>query len=168
MTESAQIPAPVSGQRVTTAILYWGLLVTGVLLPWITQIAADAGHRGKPLMPVLAEFCDGFWLRLFAPGDGRLFMSLLGALPFALYALFVLFHLGRAYHRGEIIARRRRLALIIGAAAMVMISAWGHYGILTAKGSTAGIGLIFLPFHVLIAALIGYGLGRLAAGKLLR
>ncbi len=149
--------------RTTTLILYWGALVTGMVLPSVMKIITDTGHRHQPLSRVLREFVDGFWLRLFAPGDGLIFISLYSAVPFALFAIFALFHLGLANRRGGLIARRRRAALLVSGAAMVIVSVWGHYTILTAKGSTAGIGLIFLPFFVLLATLIGYGLGRLLA-----
>ncbi len=163
MTDTPQTSPPVTGTRALTLALYWGALVTGLVLPSIMKIVADTGHRHQPLSRVLREFVDGFWLRLFAPGDGLIFISLYSALPFALFAIFALFHLGLANRRGELIARRRRAALLVSGAAMVIVSVWGHYAILTAKGSTAGIGLIFLPFYVLFAAMIGYGLGRLVA-----
>jgi hypothetical protein len=156
-------PTPLPGQRAVTAVLYWGSLVTGLFLPLIMQIAAETVHRGLPLAQAWSEFADAFWIRLFAPGDGRLFLSLFNVAPFAVYAIFALLHLGRAHVQGAIIARRRRLALIVGAGAMLAVSAWGHYAILTAKGSTAAIGFLFLPFYVLAAAPAGYGLGRLWA-----
>lgn len=161
MTNTPQSSPPAAGMRVQTLVLYWGALVTGLILPSIMKIITDTGHRHQPLSRVLIEYVDGFWLRLFAPGDGLIFISLYGSLPFAMFAIFTLFHLGLANRRGELIARRRWVALLASGVAMMIVSVWGQYSILTAKGSTAAIGFIFLPFYVLIAALAGYGLGRL-------
>jgi hypothetical protein len=58
--------------------------------------------------------------------------------------------------------------LLLAAAAMIAVSIWGHYAILTARGSTAGIGFLFLPIYLLIAMPLGYGLGRLIAHRWIR
>ena len=142
--------------RGLTLVLYWGSLVIGFLLPWAMLIWAEVWHRQQTLV----AFSDGIYLRIFGPESGLLWLSLLGAAPFAVYAMFTLFHLGTAPRHGDDIARRRRLALLLTLAAMIAASVWGHYSILTARGSTAGIGFLFLPFYVSAAMLAGYGVGR--------
>jgi hypothetical protein len=156
---SAEPPVAVRG---LTLFLYWGSLAVGVLLPFMMQVGVEIIRRKT----TLADYFDGFYVRLFGPGDGLLALTLLGAAPFAVYAIFALFHLGMAPRHGALIVRRRRLALLLALAATVTMSTWGHYAILTAKGSTAGIGFIFLPFYALFALAAAYVLGRLIARRL--
>lgn len=160
-TPSEPVPA---NTRALTLALYWGSLAVGVALPWVMQISVEVSRRKQ----TLDAFFDGLYVRLFGPDGGLLFLSLLGAAPFAVYAVFALIHLGTAPRHGALVTRRRRFALFTAAAAMLGVSIWGHLAILTARGSTAGIGFLFLPFYVLIAMLVGYGLGRWIAGRWIR
>jgi len=164
MTASSEsIPAGPRTRGLTLA-LYWGSLVVGVLMPWVMQIGVEVWYRQQ----APAAFFDGLYLRLFGPDSGLLFLSLLSAAPFAIYAVFVLFHLGITPRHGALVTRRRRLALLLAAAAMIAVSVWGHYAILTARGSTASIGFLFLPIYLLMAMPIGYGLGQLIARRWIR
>jgi hypothetical protein len=147
------------GTRGLTLALYWGSLALGLLLPWAIQIWVEVVNHHRPLM----AFFDGLYLRLFGPETGLLLLSLLGVAPFLVYAVFALLHLGTAPRQGGLVVRRRRLALLVSLAAMLAVTTWGHYSILTARGSTASIGFIFLPFYVLLAMPLGYGIGRGAA-----
>lgn len=156
-------PVPANTRTLTLA-LYWGSLAAGVLLPWVTQVSVALWRRQQ----TLDAFFDGLYVRLFGPDGGLLFLSLLSAAPFALYAVFTLVHLGTAPRHGALVTRRRRVALLAAAAAMLGVSLWGHLAILTARGSTASIGFLFLPFYILIAMLAGYGLGRWIARRWIR
>ncbi len=153
---------PSMAVRGLAVALYWGSVAIGLLLPFAMQVGVDVVRRKMPL----AGWFDGFWVYLFAQGSGLIALSLLGAAPFAIYAVCALIHLGTAPRHGALVTRRRRLALVLAFCAMVGVSAWGHLAILTARGSTAGIGLIFLPVYVLFAGLVAYGLGRLAGRRL--
>lgn len=161
---SSATPGASPRTRCLTLFLYWGSLAVGVLLPLGMQVWIEIGRRKTPL----AVFLDGVHVRLFMPGDGLLALTLLGAAPFAIYAIFALIHLGTAPRRGALVARRRGFALLLAFAAMVAVSVWGHHAILTAKGSTAGIGFIFLPFYVLFALPVAYGIGRWIARRLVQ
>lgn len=154
--------------RGITLILYWGSLTLGFVLPWIMTVAADVFHRQRSLAEAGAKLFDAFHVRLFAPGDGTLFLALLSMVPFVIYAVFTLLHLRKGPRLGALITRRRLVSVVCAAMTMIAISVWGHYSILTARGSTAGIGFIFLPFYVLFAMLPGYGLGRLLARRWIR
>lgn len=157
-------PGELTQTRRLTLFLYWGSLAVGVMSPLGMQIGIEVWRRKTPL----AVFLDGIYVRIFGPGDGLLMLTLLGAAPFATYAIFALFHLGTAPRHGALVAHRRGFALLLAFAAMVAVSVWGHYAILTAKGSTAGIGFIFLPFYVLFAMPVAYGIGRWLARRLIR
>lgn len=145
-------------------LLYWGGLALGVLVPLGMQGGVEVWRRKT----TLAAYLDGFYVRLFAPADGLLALTLLGAAPFAVYAIFALIHLGTAPGHGAPVARRRGFGLLLALATMVAVSVWGHLAILTAKGSTAGIGFLFLPFYVLFALPVAYGIGRWVARRLVQ
>lgn len=162
-----QTPA-MPGIRGITLVLYWGSLVLGFVLPWIMTVTTDVLHRQRSLAQASAKFIDDFHVRLFAPGDGTLFLALLGMAPFMVYAVFTLLHLGKAPRLGTQMAWRRLLGVVCAIIAMTAVSIWGHFTILTARGSTAGIGFIFLPFYTLFAMLPGYGFGRLLARRWIR
>lgn len=149
-------PADAPRTRGLTLVLYWGSLAIGFLLPWVMQITVEVWYRQRPA----AAFFDGLYLRVFGSESGLLWLSLLCAAPFFIYAVFALLHLGTAPRRGGDVTRRRRFALVLALATMFAVSVWGHYAILTARGSTAGIGFLFLPFYVGFAMAVGYGAGR--------
>lgn len=161
---SPAAPGDAPRTRRLTLFLYWGSLAVGVLLPLGMQVGIEIWRRKTPL----TVYFEGVYVRLFMPGDGLLALTLLGAAPFAIHAIFALIHLGTAPRRGALVARRRGFALLLAFAAMVAVSAWGHHAILTAKGSTAGIGFIFLPFYVLFALPVAYGIGRWIARRLMQ
>lgn len=163
MTEPAAGTGTTGGPatRALTLSLYWGALFIGLALPWLVRIVVDLTSHDRSL----AQFFSGLSLRLYGPDRGLLYLSLLSAAPFAVYAVFTLFHLGTAPRHGVEVTRRRRLALLLAGAVMLAVSVWGHYAIMTARGSTAAIGFIFLPLYVLVALPLGYGLGRWLARR---
>ena len=145
-----------TGTRRDTLLLYWGSIATGVLLPLGTDIVAATTRRTQ----TLGQYLDGFLVRMFAPGEGVLMLTALGGAPFVLFAVLALLHLGTADRHGAELAARRRLALSLAYAAMLAPSLLGHYAILTSRGSTAGLGFLFLPFLVVAAGVAAYVLGR--------
>lgn len=157
-------PGESPGTRRLTLFLYWGSLALGVLVPLGMQVGIEVWRRKTTLTAHL----DGLYVRLFAPGDGLLALTLLGAAPFVVYATFALIHLGTAPRHGAAVVRCRRFGLLLALPAMVAVSVWGHLAILTAKGSTAGIGFLFLPFYVLFALPVAYGIGRWVARRLVQ
>ncbi len=142
--------------RRRTLQLYWGSIATGALLPLVVDLVVAATRRGQ--MP--AQYFEGFYLRLFAPQESVLMLTLLGGAPFLLFGVFALIHLGTTHRHGETLASRRRFALQLAFAAMVALSTWGHYSIMTARGSTAALGFLFLPFYVLATGVVAYAAGR--------
>ncbi len=136
--------------------LYWGSMATGALLPLAVDLVVATTRRAQ----TPAQYLEGFYLRLFAPQESVLMLALLGGAPFLLFGVFALIHLGTADRRGEALAVRRQFALQLAFATMVGLSAWGHYSIMTARGSTAALGFLFLPFYVLATGLVAYAAGR--------
>ena len=135
---------------------YWGGIATGVMLPTLMEVAVTVARRSR----TLGQVFDGFYVRLFAPQESILMLTVLGGAPFLLFGIFALIHLGTADRHGTELAVRRHFALQMTYVAMVALAAWGHYSIMTARGSTAGLGFLFLPFLVIAAGVVAYALSR--------
>lgn len=127
--------------------IYWGSLALGLVLPW----ALDLGFHGP-----------GLRRRLFAPGHNVFLIGVLNWVPFAVYGVFALLHLGTADRRGAGIAWRRLGGVAGAGLALVAASLWLHVAILTSRSSTAAIGYLFLPLELLAVIPLGYAAGRLA------
>jgi hypothetical protein len=142
--------------RITVA-LYWGCIVFGLTLPGIITVVHDAS-RGSGGW---ADAWQDFHLHLFAPGYNLFLVGVLNALPFAVLAVFLLFHLGTAPPHGPVIVARR-LAGIIGAwLAAFGLSLWLHLTLTLHPDAQGAIALFFLPFYMLLLMPVGYGCGRL-------
>ena len=166
MTGAHAIPARAPRTRALTLALYWGSLASGLLLPLLIQFLVEMRRQGGTFAQTFEASFDAFFLRLFAPGDGTLFVSLIGAAPFAVYAVFTLFHLGTAPRHGSRVVRRRRFAVLASFVSMLAVSAWGLHAIASSSSSTAALGYLVLPAYVLVAMLLGYGFGALLALRL--
>jgi hypothetical protein len=142
--------------RRRTLLLYWGSIATGTLLPLAMELGVAMARRGQ----TLAQFFDGFFVRLFAPQESVVMLTVLGGAPFLLFGVLALIHLGTADRVSTELGARRQFSLQLTYVAMLALSVWGHYSIMTARGSTAGLGFLFLPFVVAATGLAAYGLGR--------
>jgi hypothetical protein len=145
-----------TGTRGWALGLYWGGIATGVLLPVAMEMAMEVGRQTR----TLAQAIDGFYVRLFAPQEGVLMLTVLGGIPFLAFAIVALIQLGTAECRGHELAVRRRLGLQLAYLAMVALSIAGHHAIMNSRGSTAGLGFLFLPFFVVAAGVAAYALVR--------
>jgi hypothetical protein len=134
-------------------LLFWLTIGFGFAVSPVVAIGASAA-KGASIASAISEWRGN----LFEPGFNEYLLTLIVAAPFLAAAIFLLFHLS-----GEEV-QRNRLAGVAGSlctgAALVL---WGLIAIRTSGSSTAAIGYLFLPFEVLVAMLIGYIGGRLAA-----
>lgn len=152
MTNETRQSGPLDGSAVA---LFWGSVLAGLLSPAVSMLLA--GRR------TMAEVIGDFWQSFTGAEPGLVIMTALHAAPFAAFAVFCLLHLGKAPAGDSSLAARRLGGALAAALLMVAVSLWGNISIFALRSSTAAIGFIFLPFYVLFAGALGYGLGRLIA-----
>lgn len=134
-------------------LLFWGSVLAGLLLPALSMGLAKR-------RPASEAFGD-YWLSFTGAEPGLVFMTALHAAPFVAFGVFCLLHLGKAPTTDGSVAVRRLGGALTAALLMVVVSLWGNTSIFASRSSTASIGFIFLPFYVLMASAVGFGLGRL-------
>ena len=140
------------------AALFWIGALAGVVLPVVGMMLAGR----HPPARVLAEF----WRSFVGAEPGLAFATAVHAVPFLIYAVFALLHLGRI-PAGDASHAARRLGGTLGALlAMAGVGLWGNIAIFASRSSTAPIGFVFLPVYLLGAGALGYVLGRVAARAL--
>lgn len=139
-----------------TLTLYWGSIVLGLTLPWIVRIAHEvyAGHA--PWMDALQSLNR----QLFAPGYNLFLVGAMNAAPFAIFALFVLFHLGRAHLCEPPMIPRRIGGALGGATVLLGVSLWAHIGTVVYPDAQGALVYFFLPFYLSILIPLGYAVGR--------
>ncbi len=152
MTNETKQPGSVEGFAVT---LFWGSTLAGLTLPAVSMWLA----RRRSVAQVFSEF----WQSFTGAEPGLVILTALHAAPFVAFGVFCLLHLGKAPANDASLASRRLGGALAAALLMVAVSLWGNISIFASRSSTAPIGFVFLPFYLLIAGTLGYGLGRLVA-----
>ena len=150
MTNETKQPGSVEGFAVT---LFWGSTLAGLTLPAVSMWLA----RRRSVAQVFSEF----WQSFTGAEPGLVILTALHAAPFVAFGVFCLLHLGKAPANDASLASRRLGGALAAALLMVAVSLWGNISIFASRSSTAPIGFVFLPFYLLIAGALGYGLGRL-------
>jgi len=133
--------------------LFWGSALAGLLLPALSMSLGT--RRSAP------DAFTEYWLSLTGAEPGLAILAALHAAPFMAFGVFCLLHLGKAPAADGSHAARRLGGALAAALLMVVVSLWGNTAIFASRSSTAAIGLFFLPFYVLLASVVGYGMGRL-------
>jgi MFS family permease len=128
-------------------------VLAGLSLPLLAA-AVTPRFRGGP------SYGDAASL-LAARRDLAIFSSI-SALPFAVLALFTLFHLRGA---GADLLRRRFAAILVTFAALFVLG-WWCYAPRTEPGFNFAV--VFFPIYAAIAGPIAYALGRAAASRVIR
>ena len=106
-----------------------------------------------------------FWTQLrfilFGKGSNGFLVAVIGALPFFIHAVWSFFWLDRTLRRRPDAYARVFTACVTTTAILLGASVWGNRAIVTARGSTASVGFLFLPIELLALLPIGYlaGLG---------
>lgn len=157
MTDLAQQKP--SRLRIMTRLGVWISLLGGLLLPWIIMLSVEILMRGVPFPRAWRSFT----LHLFAPGYNFFLVGVLTALPFAILALLILFHLGIASTHHALIAYRRALGLFSAGLSMVLIAGWIHIDVLIHPDAQGALAYFYLPVLLLAILPLGYGLGRALA-----
>lgn len=141
---------------------YWTALFGGLLLPWLIMIGFDHLVRHVPW----EQAWHAFRLHLFAPGYNFFLIGILNGVPFILWAIWMLFHLGRASLSDALTLRRRAGGLALAGLAMTGLSLWTHTSVLLYPDAQGALAYLFLPVVLVLASVGGYGIGRLLARRL--
>ena len=145
-------------QRLTifTLLLYWGCILLGLAIPWLATIAVDVAKHDQTIDQALHQL----QLHLFAPGYNLFLIGILNSLPFILFAVFALFHLGLAPPDDQKLTRRRGTGVLLTALSLLGLSAWTHVMTLWYPDAQGALAYFFLPFVLLGLIPAGYALGR--------
>jgi hypothetical protein len=140
--------------------LFWGSILLSLTMPWcLLALFEVSAHRRTA-----GEAFRYLSLHFFAPGYHYFLVGLLSATPFAVCAVFLLFHLGWN-NRLEQARRARRMAGILGSLILTLgVSFWTHLSTLMYPDAQGALVYFFLPFVLLVLIPLGYGAGRLILG----
>jgi hypothetical protein len=144
--------------------VYWTCLVIGLAIPWLATIVVDMLKHDQSL----SQATHQLRLHLFAPGYNLYLVALFNAVPFVLFAVFTLFHMGRAPLHDRWLVGRRGAGILMAAIALVMVSAWTHAMTLWHPDAQGAIAYLFLPFVLLAVAPVAYAVGRVLATFIFR
>lgn len=139
-----------------TLVIYWGAILFGLLAPWLAQVIVDMAKHNQ----TLGQSMHQLRLHLFAPGYNLFLVAVLNAVPFVLFAVFALFHLGLIPAGQCQPARRRAAGILTALLAGLGLSGWTHLGTLLYPGAQGALAYLFLPFVLLIVFPAGYLAGR--------
>jgi hypothetical protein len=156
-----------STSRLTTTftlIVYWGCILLGLTLPWLATVGVD-------MIKHYQSFGQAFHqlrLHLFAPGYNLFLIAAMNAVPFVLFAVFTLFHLGLVPAQDQRLAGRRRAGILMATLGLVGLSTWTHAMTLWYPDAQGALAYVFLPVVLLIVLPVGYAGGRLVGALLIR
>ncbi|MDH4186009.1 MAG: hypothetical protein OEV08_03340 [Nitrospira sp.] len=155
---------PHSRLAVLTVTIYWGCLLLGISIPWLATIGVDIVKHDQSLEQALHQLR----LHLFAPGYNLFLIAVANALPFVLFAVLTLFHLGLAPAHDQRLAGRRATGICLAALGMIGLSIWVHVMTLWYPDAQGALAYLFLPFWQVLVLSLGYIGGRLAGGWFFR
>ncbi len=141
-------------QTVVTLTTYWSCILLGLAIPGLSTVAVDMLKHGQSLGQALHQW----HIHLFAPGFNLFLVALLNALPFVLFAVFVLFHLGLADRRSP--GWLRRLSgVVLATLVAIGLSLWTHVMTLWHPDAQGALAYFMLPMLLLLVIPACYVLG---------
>ncbi len=144
--------------------IYWGCILFGLTGPLMAYILVETVKHDQSFSQALHQLR----LYLFAPGYNLFLIAALNALPFILFSVFVLFHVGLIPSGQCQLARRRAAGILTAAAVGIGLSGWTHVSTLLYPDAQSALAYVFLPFVLLIAFPVSYAVGRLLGLWLIR
>ena len=147
-----------------TLTLYWSCLLVGLAIPWLATVVVDILKHDQTVGQAIHQLR----LHLFAPGYNLYLVALFNAAPFVAFAVFTLFHMGRAPLGDRRLCRRRATGILVAALVLMILSAWTHVMTLWYPDAQEAIAYLFLPFMLLAVMPVAYGVGRVLATILFR
>ena len=139
-----------------TLLIYWGCILLGIGIPWLATIASDVIVHDQSVMEALHQLR----LHLFAPGYNLFLIAVLNAVPFTLFAIFSLFHLGLVSLQDRKLISRRGSGVVVTALGLIGVSTWTHLTTLWHPDAQGAIAYLFIPFVLFWLMPAGYALGR--------
>ena len=146
----------ISGLTTFTVMVYWSCILLGLGIPWIATIAVDVSKHEQSL----AQAAHQWQLHLFAPGYNLFLIGVFNAIPFVLFAVFALFHMGLAPLEDRTLCSRRGTGVLVVAIGIIGLSAWTHVMTLWYPDAQSALAYLFLPVLLLGLMPVGYALGR--------
>lgn len=139
-----------------TLIVYWGCILLGLTLPWLATVGVDMVKHHQSFGQAFHQLR----LHLFAPGYNLFLIAVMNAVPFILFAVFTLFHLGLAPEQDQRLAGRRRAGILMATLGLVGLSTWTHVMTLWYPDAQGALAYFFLPVVLLGLIPVGYAIGR--------
>jgi hypothetical protein len=139
-----------------TLVLYWTSILSGLTIPWIATIAVDVTKHDQSLAGAVRQLS----LHLFAPGYNLFIIAVMNAIPFLMFAVFLLFHLGLSPLDDHQLRRRRSAGVLLTVIGLIGFSLWTHVTTLWQADAQAALAYLFLPFLLLVLMPICYAFGR--------
>lgn len=147
-----------------TLAVFWGSVLFGLLMPWLSSIIVDMIKHGQSFDHAMHQLR----LYLFAPGYNLFLVAVLNAVPFVLFAVFALWHLGLIPTGACQLAKRRAGGILAALLTGIGLSGWTHLSTLLYPDAQGALAYLFLPFALVIAFPASYLVGRLAGHWLFR
>lgn len=145
------------GVATFTLIVYWGCILLGLGIPWLSTLTVDLLKHDQTLVAAIHQLR----LHLFAPGYNLFLIAVLNAIPFVLLAVFALFQLGLAPINDRKPVRRRGAGVITASVGLIGFSFWIHVMTLWYPDAQGAIVYLFLPFVLVILTPVAYVIGRI-------
>ena len=139
-----------------TLSVYWSCILLGLGIPWIATIAVDVLKHDQSLVQATHQL----QLHLFAPGFNLFLIALFNAVPFIVFAVFTLFHMGLVPPQDRRLRHRRGTGVLVTVIGLVGLSLWTHVMTLWDPDAQGALAYLFLPILLLGLMPVGYVLGR--------
>ncbi len=149
---------------ILTLVLYWACVLSGLAIPWIATIAVDVAKHDQSLAGAVRQLR----LHLFAPGYNLFIIALMNAVPFLIFAVFLLFHMGLSPMDDRNLRGRRSAGVLLTVIGLVGFSLWTHVTTLWQADAQAALAYLFLPFVLLVLMPVCYAFGRALATLVFR
>lgn len=147
-----------------TLIVYWGCILLGLTLPWLATVGIDMVKHHQSFGQAFHQLR----LHLFAPGYNQFLVAGMNAVPFILFAVFTLFHLGLTPSEEQRLAGRRRAGILVAMLGLVGLGTWTHVTTLWYPDAQGALAYFFLPIWQVLLMPLGYAGGRLLGLILIR
>ncbi len=158
--------APIQNSKTLPPKTFWGLIVLGLVLPWIIRIGVEIFYHPERTVSALVKFPA----LLFAKGHNLFLLGVLNVIPVIIFLLLTRwrYRIGQAEdpaaffpHKIGIIAAG---VVVFGVGLLINLIVWMDVFRPAGGSSTAVIAFVFMPFYTLalmpVGYLVGWGIGK--------